>query len=278
MTKGDCVTARNLGWLQPGATPSPYKRERLVKKALNYIKKRLSPSVKGPIREILNRAGLMTTRLTHETIATLVSKPNPIILEIGCNDGSDTLAFLRVMPEAKICCFEPDPRAIARFKKHLGTELNKVKLFEIAISDRTGTIDFHTSGGNDLPEGWNPGDLIDGWDQSGSIHRPKNHLKEYPWVKFEKIITVGTRGLDDWCAENGVHQVDFIWMDVQGAEGEVITGASNILRNTRFLYTEYSDKETYEGQPSLKGLLARLPSFEIIARYPQDVLLRNRNL
>ena len=246
-------------------------------KAMRYIKNKLPPSVKGPIREILNRAGLMTTLLTHEKIATFINKPNPIILEIGCNDGTDTLAFLRVMPEAQIFCFEPDPRAIARFKKHLGAKLDRVKLFEIAVSDRIGTIDFHMSGGNDLPEGWVQ-DIPEGWDQSGSIRRPKNHHKEYPWVKFEKTIVVNTRRLDDWCVENGIHQVDFIWMDVQGAEGDVIRGAECILQKTRFLYTEYSNTETYEGQPSLKDLLAQLPSFAIVAQYPQDVLLRNRNV
>ena len=98
----------------------------------------------------------------------------------------------------------------------------------------------------------------------------------HPWVKFEKTITVSTCRLDDWCAENGVKQVDFIWMDVQGAEGDVIAGAPKILQETRFLYTEYSNKELYDGQPSLKRLLAQLPSFDVVARYEGDVLLRNR--
>jgi FkbM family methyltransferase len=205
--------------------------------------------------------------LTHDAIASLVNKPNPTILEIGCNDGSDTLAFLRVMPQAKIYCFEPDPRAIARFKNNLGLDLDKVRLVEIALSDRTGKVDFHSSTGGYLPEGW---------DFSGSIRRPKNHLERYPWVKFEKTITVSTCRLDDWCAENDIKQVDFIWMDVQGAEADVIAGASNILRETRFLYTEYSNNELYEGQLPLKDLLSLLPSFEVVARYPGDVLLRNK--
>jgi FkbM family methyltransferase len=244
--------------------------ERLMINAKLYIRNKLPPYVKRPIRELINRArGLTTTPFTHEKIATLVKRPNPTILEIGCNDGTDTLAFLRVMPHANIYCFEPDPRAIARFKKRLGSRLDDVKLFEVAISDRTGRIDFHSSDGGDLPQGW---------DQSGSIRQPKKHLIEHPWVKFEKTIPVSTCRLDDWCTENGVKQVDFIWMDVQGAEGDVITGAPKILQETRFLYTEYSDNETYEGQPPLKSLLALLPSFEVVARYQAEVLLKNRRI
>jgi FkbM family methyltransferase len=239
-------------------------------KAIRYIKNKLPSYVKGPIPELFNRArGLTTTPLTHEEIAALIKKPNPTILEIGCNDGSDTLPFSARDAPGEIYCFEPDPRAIGRFKKHLGSHLDKVRLFEIAVSDRTDQIDFHASSGGDFP---------DGWDLSGSIRRPKNHLIEHPWVKFEKAITVSTCRLDDWCAENDVKQVDFIWMDVQGAEGDVITGAPKILQKTRFLYTEYSNNETYEGQLSLKSLLAQLPSFDVVARYPGDVLLRNRKI
>jgi 2-O-methyltransferase len=249
-------------------------RERMTESMKYFVKSKLRPYLKGYIRELVDRArGVTKIPLTHEAIAELVGKPDPTILEIGSNTGSDTLAFLRLMPEAKIYCFEPDPRAIACFKRNLGPYLDKVKLFEVAVSDRAGQIDFHTSSGG--PEGF---DDPEGWNMSGSIRRPKNHLTEYSWVKFDKVIPVSTCRLDDWCEENGVEHVDFIWMDVQGAEQDVIAGAPTILQKTRFLYTEYSNNELYEGQLSLKRLLALLPSFEVEARYPGDVLLRNRRM
>jgi FkbM family methyltransferase len=243
-------------------------------KVLSYIKDNLPGYVKRPLRELYYRAqGLTTTTLGHEEVAALLKKPNPTILEIGCNDGTDTLALLRVMPEANIYCFEPDPRAIARFKASLRASGDKVRLFEIAVSNRNGQIDFHSSSGGDHP---------DGWDLSGSIRRPKNHLSKYPSVKFDKTIAVSTRRLDDLCTEIGLEEVDFIWMDVQGAEGDVISGAAKTLEKTRFLYTEYSNCELYEGQPSLKTLLALLPSFGIVAQYRGsaygDVLLKNKKL
>ena len=60
--------------------------------AIGYMKKKLPECMKRPIRDLFNRArGLTMTPLTHEEIAALIKKPNPTILEIGCNDGSDTL-------------------------------------------------------------------------------------------------------------------------------------------------------------------------------------------
>jgi 2-O-methyltransferase len=235
-----------------------------------YFKNKLPPYLRRWIRTVMYRAQGITTRsLTHETIAALIGKPDPIILEIGCNDGNDTLRFLRTIPRSTIYCFEPDARAIARFKARLGPDLGRVNLIEVAISDRAGQIDFHASDGGDLPEGW---------DLSGSIRRPKNHTKANSWVKFERTVSVNTCRLDDWCADSGVTEVDFIWMDVQGAEGDVITGGAKTLLATRFLYTEYSNDELYEGQLSLKELLARLPAFEVVRQYPGDVLLRNKLL
>ena len=66
-------------------------------------------------------------------------------------------------------------------------------------------------------------------------------------------------------------------MDVQGAEIDVIRGGRNALKYTRYLYTEYSNKELYEGQISLKPLLDELIDFDVIVRYPDDILLKNKN-
>jgi FkbM family methyltransferase len=225
-----------------------------------------------PVRQLRDRLrGLEKTPITHEDIARLIDRPDPTILEIGCNDGSDTLKFLEIMPRAKLFCFEPDPRAIARFKTTLGPKFAAVKLFEIALSDRTGQIDFHMSDGKTA-------EYPQGYDQSGSIRRPAKVTKYHPWLKFEKTVKVTTCRLDDWATEHNVSNVDFIWMDVQGAEGDVIIGAPHVLQATRFLYTEYNNHELYDGQLSLKALLALLPSFELITRYPNDVLLRNRSI
>ncbi|CCD87685.1 Nodulation protein noeI (2-O-methyltransferase) [Bradyrhizobium sp. ORS 285] len=215
----------------------------------------------------------MSSVEVHKDILSLLKKPNPVILDIGCNDGTDTLAFLDLCPQCKLYCFEPDPRAIARFKRKLGKSLDKVELFEVAISDRNGTIDFHPSNAD--------GDAKN-WDLSGSIRRPKNHLIEYDWVRFEHPFSVKTRRLDDWSREVQLGEVDLIWMDVQGAEADVIAGGMRTMRYSRFIYTEYSDRELYEGQPTLQAILGLLPSFEVTVNYPRtaegDVLLRNRQM
>ena len=62
---------------------------------------------------------------------------------------------------------------------------------------------------------------------------------------------------------------------MQGAEGDMIAGGQATLARTRYLYTEYSNEEIYEGEPTLEALLAMLPKFSVVKRYPSDVLLKN---
>ena len=197
-------------------------------------------------------------------------KDDPVILEVGANRGQTTVEFLRVMPRATIYAFEPDPRAIAKFRRDVAHP--NVRLFECAIGSSVGTIAFHQSSGAE-----DQSDYREGWDQSGSIRKPHSHLQVWPDVRFDRQIVVPITTLDAWAEQHGVTQVDFIWADVQGAESDLIEGADRLLRSTRYLYTEYSNDEWYEGQITLSGLVKKLHDFELIKRYPWDALFRNKS-
>jgi hypothetical protein len=81
--------------------------------------------------------------------------------------------------------------------------------------------------------------------------------------------------LDSWNRQQNLERFDFIWADVQGAEGDLVDGGLETLSKTRFFYTEYSNREWYEDQVTLAQLTAKLPHFEIIGQTGRDVLLRN---
>ncbi len=207
----------------------------------------------------------------------LVGNSASVILEIGANDGSHTLQFLDLFPHARIYAFEPDPRAFAKFKARVVDP--RVFAFEMAIGAEDGEAEFHVSSG--LPPDLSPEDAINyaqGWDQSGSLRAPKTHRTVWPWCKFEQKITVPVRRLDSWARENGVERIDLIWADTQGAEGDLVAGGIDTLSRTRFLFTEYSNDEWYEGQPDLRKLTAMLPGFDILHRFSMDVLLENTAL
>jgi FkbM family methyltransferase len=207
--------------------------------------------------------------LSAAEIRQLVGKDDPVIVEVGANCGQTTIELLKAMPGATIFAFEPEPRAIAKFRNVIANP--NVHLYECAIGAVNGTVSFHqSSGAEQMPE------YAEGWDQSGSIRRPNSHLKVWPWVKFEKQITVPIMTLDAWSEKHQISKADFIWADVQGAESDLVEGAAQFLRSSRYFYTEYSNDEWYEGQITLAELLKKLPDFDLVRRYAMDALFRNK--
>lgn len=204
-------------------------------------------------------------------IRRLVGHDHPVILELGCNDGSDTQRFLKEFPGACVHCFEPDPRPLERFSIHDP----RCTLHRLAISAEDGLTDFYLSGGT-------PPDLrMADWDLSSSIHPPTGHLSAHPWCRFDRKISVPTRSLDSWMSEHPeITMIDFLWADIQGAEGDLIQGGLSTLRNrTRFFYTECYESAMYAGQPTRQEILKLLPDFECIGVYEgYNILLMNLKL
>lgn len=210
--------------------------------------------------------------LDDATIVRLVGRPDPVILDVGCNDGEHTRRFLRLFPKGRVHAFEPDPRPRERFERTVRNA--RAKLWPLAIAAQDGEAEFHMSSGEHAPGG----PTKHAWDQSGSLRQPRKHRDIFPQVKFETTLRVRTMRLDTFAREQKLRRVDFLWADVQGAESDLIAGAQETLKMTRFLHTEYSNVELYAGQLGLAQLLELLPDFEVVRRFPLDALLRNRRL
>ena len=215
----------------------------------------------NPSWSVLRRRG----NITFKEIADLVQVDFPVILEIGANDGTDTIEFSNAFPNGSIYCFEPDPRAANDWRKNVLK--SNAQLFEMAISNKNGVLEFHQSD-------FRKGSSTQQWHFSGSTRKPKHHLERYKNIVFEKTIQVKSGKLDDWCEEHGIYKIDFLWADVQGAEGDLIEGAGEILRTTKYFYTEYSNKEMYDGQWGLKKIAQSLPNHKLIKVWKHDALFK----
>jgi len=201
---------------------------------------------------------------TAHDLERLVKTSHPVILEIGANGGSLTKDLLHHLPNARIISFEPDPRAIQKFKSNINSP--NVQLIESAVGSSNGLVNFYQSDGeNELAE----------WDKSGSIRKPKNHFSIYPMVKFKEPIKLPIISLDEWAGLKGIDHIDCIWIQAPGAEADIILGATQVLKKTHILCTNYSNNELYEGQIDIKKLDSLLPEFYSSRLFHQDVLFEN---
>jgi FkbM family methyltransferase len=244
--------------------------------SIRQIPRRIARRVPG-LRTLVRKLGrhrVVPEGVELDYLLRVVGADAKVILEIGANDGVDSLRLAAAFTGATVHCFEPDPRALALLRAN-AEGADRLRVHPLAICDTDGPVVFHQSSG--APEG-REDEFPDGWHLSGSVRPPLHHLDVHQWCTFDTTIEVEGQRLDTWSAREGVGVIDLIWADVQGAEGDLVRGGTRTLASTRYFYTEFDDNELYAGQLTLSALLELLPGWTIDSKYSNNVLLRNTAL
>lgn len=164
--------------------------------------------------------------------------PNPIILEAGAFDGSDTIRMAKKWPSAMIYAFEPVPELYARLKNNTYQYPN-IHCYQIALSNTNGTAPFYIS-----EKSAKPGIP----SQAGSLLSPKDRLR-YSSMQFPYTIQVPTITLDSWAQQHSISRIDCAWLDMQGHELNVLQASNVILPSLKAIYSEVGFYENYANQP-----------------------------
>lgn len=190
---------------------------------------------------------------------------NPIIIEAGAHDGGDTMAMARLWPEGQIYAFEPSPYWNPILKNKLSAFPN-ITYYHSALGTTIGTTDFYQAIANN----------------GGVDSTLKPLVQDYHWqvtspIQFDlQPVQIPVTTLDAWAEKTQIDHVDFMWLDMQGAEGSVLTASPNILKRTAFIQAEYSERAIYEGTMLFDDLkiLLRKHGFIVIGTWksnPADV-------
>lgn len=188
----------------------------------------------------------------EQAVAGLFGAREPLtILDIGACEAEDSIRYARRFPQARIFAFEPLPENQQLIRANLREhQAGSVELVPVALAEKTGTATFHVSSGQPKEPAagkqWNYG------NKSSSLLPPAAGDPMYGWVEFKESISVPTATLEDFCRDRGIGRIDFIHMDVQGAELLVLEGAGRKLRDVTALWLEVADVPQYRGQP-LRG-------------------------
>jgi FkbM family methyltransferase len=89
---------------------------------------------------------------------------------------------------------------------------------------------------------------------SSSILRPTKHLQLHDTVSFDSTIAIQSNTLDEvigFLDSNGhataTSNLSLLYMDTQGAELKILMGANHTLKSMRYIFTEVSRTDLYEG-------------------------------
>lgn len=154
-------------------------------------------------------------------------KPGMTVLDIGAHHGYFTLLSARqVGSSGSVISFEPSPREFKRLLTHVRiNSCGNVRAEPIALGDKQERSKLF---------------VVQGRDTGCNSLRPPDVSE--PTTPLE----VSTHTLDGYMAETGTKRVDFIKMDVEGAELAVLRGAEDLLaRHPRpVILCEVDDRRT----------------------------------
>jgi len=157
----------------------------------------------------------------------------PIIVEAGAHIGRDTVRMSSLWPQAEMYAFEPVPYLYEQLLERT-KDCPNVTCYNIALSDHIGTETMYVSSGASTAV--------------SSLYEPYEYIKERPNVFFEKA-EVPTIILDTWAHKQGITHVDFMWLDMQGAELKVLKAAPKMVSTVRVIFVEASLTERFKNIP-----------------------------
>jgi FkbM family methyltransferase len=166
-------------------------------------------------------------------VAALVSKtvkPGDIFIDVGANIGFFTLYAARcVGPSGRVIAFEPDLENIALLNRNILENGfgDRVVCEAKALSDKPGTLVLYRSahnGGDHTTYDRQAGIATFASEGKLDVHGAYDqHSATDPRIP----VSIEAVSLDSYLGDG---RVDFIKMDVQGAEGLALKGMANILR------------------------------------------------
>jgi FkbM family methyltransferase len=168
-----------------------------------------------------------------------------VIVEAGAHHGIDTMRFAQLWPAGRIYAFEPVPHLYEHLQRNTGPYPN-VRTYQLALGDRDAAMRMWLSDRKH--------------DYSSSLLEPREHLHEFPEIRFEETTSVQVTTLATWAAHEGIDRIDGMWLDMQGYELAMLKAAGRILETTRAIILEVSATELYAGLPLWPEVQAWLES------------------
>ncbi len=165
------------------------------------------------------------------------------ILEIGARDCKESLSFTEIFPNAHITAFECNPRVLPECRSN-AAKSDRISLIEKMVTDTPSSNEFY------LKQPFLPFD-----EGVASLCQP---IWEYDTVYTDTIR------MDQFLSDQ---IIDFLWIDVQGAEVKVIESFGSKLNQVNTIYCEVDTvSERYRSGSDEPKLLERLNMYTVSER------------
>ena len=130
-----------------------------------------------------------------------------IIFDVGANIGQSAKQYLQWFPQSTVYCFEPASAAFRQLQTSLQDNA-KARCFQVAFGSSKGT-------GNLVLQGQSVMSFL--FDSS----------KTQAVTSEADLEAVEVETLDNFCRTNDIHSINFLKVDTEGGDLEVLRGAGD---------------------------------------------------
>lgn len=143
--------------------------------------------------------------------------PSPRILDVGANIGLATQFWKNLYPSARITAFEPDPSIFKILSENIKCwDLSQIECIEAAAWTKEGSVSFWSEGAD-----------------GGRVQMNSQNSGE------KKVKTIDLRSYLQ-------EPIDFLKMDIEGSEAEVLLACKDELKNIDKMFIEYHSFKNQE--------------------------------
>lgn len=146
-------------------------------------------------------------RNTYRHLSKLI-KPEMTFVDAGANIGAYTLNIGKLLTKGEVFSFEPNPRALVYLKENIKiNKLNNINVVEMGLSDKDEIVALYTPSLT-----------------TASINKNQASSEK-------EVIQLTT--LDAYCSKHNISNVDVLKIDTEGHEMKCLTGANDIIKQTK---------------------------------------------
>jgi FkbM family methyltransferase len=176
-----------------------------------------------------------------------ITKPNPIFFDVGANVGDYSINLRSKFPKADIYAFEPNPHSYKILNSKFHTPQDHCHC--IGLGSTSGPHLIYTYS-NSLTS------------QHASIY--KDVFKEIHREDYAVEVEIELLTINDFCEKNNIQHIDFIKIDTEGNELDVLKGASRLLaaKQIKLIQFEFNEMNVIS-RTYLKDFYNLLIDFDI---------------
>jgi FkbM family methyltransferase len=166
------------------------------------------------------------------------------IIHIGGHTGQE-IPIYEECGIKEVVFFEPQPEIFKVLEENCVNSKLITYIYNVALGNKIGMVEMFVEKANG--------------GQSSSILKPLLHLQQYPDIIFEDKITVKINTLDSYHITK--RKFNFLNIDTQGYDLEVLKGAKETLKYIDCVYCEVNRAEVYEGCPMVEDIDSYLKDY-----------------